>query len=479
MLIALSPCRWVLFSRNPLSPEQLYFAILSEIEPEALSRWDPDEMPLEAIQRFILDSSKGLAEATKSTAEPKIQFIHESVKDFLLKENGLRSVWFNLESNVQGQGHERLKQCCLNYINMDVSEYLGIRDLHQVRPKAPEMRRRRVRRRISPIVDFPFLEYAVSNVLYHADAAEGDGISQTDFLKRFPLARWLKMDNLFEKEEHKHTAHASLLYVLAERNMSNLIRRHPSNRSCLQMEKEHYGTPLLAAVANRSGEAIRVFLDIHAADLSPESWLHKHCNQYFENQNTETQFGTSFLVAGANRSEESLRGFEDILAADPPLNNWLHIYNNLNFENQHSERKFEIPQGLFEFSDGSNVLPWLARFGEIVPFALALEVGNMEPDTKDKNGRTPLQHAVFRRHNNIVQLLLDTGKVDVNSKDKVERTPLWHAIINGDQLAVELLLGTGNLDVNMKDLENRTPLELAVMEGQMGIAGLLQCCIFQ
>lgn len=34
---------------------------------------------------------------------------------------------------------------------------------------------------------FPFLEYAVRNVLYHADAAEGGGVEQTGFLKGFRL----------------------------------------------------------------------------------------------------------------------------------------------------------------------------------------------------------------------------------------------------------------------------------------------------
>ena len=84
--------QWVLFAKQPLSPEQLYHAILSSIDPEAVTDWDPEETTNEVIKLFILDCSKGLAEATVSKA-PRVQFIHESVRDFLLKENGLSKIW--------------------------------------------------------------------------------------------------------------------------------------------------------------------------------------------------------------------------------------------------------------------------------------------------------------------------------------------------------------------------------------------------
>ncbi|KAH8730052.1 hypothetical protein GQ44DRAFT_768461 [Phaeosphaeriaceae sp. PMI808] len=58
--------QWVLFARQPLSPEQLYFAILSRVEPEVLSSWNDEEMTENTIKRFILDSSKGLTEITTS-----------------------------------------------------------------------------------------------------------------------------------------------------------------------------------------------------------------------------------------------------------------------------------------------------------------------------------------------------------------------------------------------------------------------------
>ncbi|KAH0544912.1 hypothetical protein FGG08_000992 [Glutinoglossum americanum] len=388
--------QWVLFSRQPLSPEEVYFAIISGVEPKILSKWDPDETPRDVIERFILNSSKGLAEITKSEIR-KVQFIHESVKDFLLKENGLGNIWPELGRNFQGRSHERLKNCCLNYMSIEVSTHLGL-------PKASLQKT--VDFRQSATSAFPFLDYAVHNVLYHADVAAGCGIAQENLIQSFPLARWIKLNNLFEKYEvRRHTEDASLLYVLAEGNMPNLIRAHPSILSCFEVEKERYGPPLFAALATGSEEAVRTFVEAHVADQSPGSWLHERCRQ--------GEFGRDF-----------------------------------------------------KFSNRRTILSYLAELGDKVIFALALETGNFMPDSKDKNGRTPLWHAAMNGHEAVVKLLLETGKADVDSKDKNGRTPLSWMAWNGNIDAVKLLLETGKADVNSKDKGGRTPLSWAAGAGR-------------
>lgn len=157
--------QWLFFARHPLKPEALYFAIFSGIKPQDQSRWDSDEITTDIIKRFILSSSKGLAEITKSKT-PIVQFIHESVRDFLLKENGLRAVWSDLGNNFQGQSHERLKQCCLNYMNIDIATHLNI-GTPLPRASSPEA----AALRQSAAKAFPFLQYAVQKVLHHADMA--------------------------------------------------------------------------------------------------------------------------------------------------------------------------------------------------------------------------------------------------------------------------------------------------------------------
>src|SRR5271170_4120693 len=182
--------QWILYAKRPLKREELYFAILAGVEQEALTAWSSDEITKEDMERRILSSSKGLAEMTRSKNQA-VQFIHESVRDFLLKGNGLRGLRPDLSANLSGVSHEWLKKCCQNYLRIDTSEHLP---LATPLPSASSEEAVKLRQLASE--KFPFLEYAVRNVLHHADAADGYGISQDAFLENFPLRDWITLDNL-------------------------------------------------------------------------------------------------------------------------------------------------------------------------------------------------------------------------------------------------------------------------------------------
>lgn len=399
--------QWLLFAKQPLKPEELYFAILSGIEPGALTEWDTDVDTIDVIRRFILSSSKGLAEITQSKA-PAVQFIHESVRDFLLKENGLCRIWPDLGGNLQGQSHDQLKQCCLTYMNVDVSKHV---DLSEPLAKASSTEAANLRESIAKM--FPFLEYAVRNVLYHADAAEGSGIAQGDFIRDFQFPYWVQLDNLFEKHEvRRHTQNVRLLYILAEGNLSNLIRVHSSVLSCLDMEGERYKFPFFASLATGSGKAVRTFMQAYAANMPPESRLRALCDKYCQN---------------GSRNPSLRRDFR--------------------------------------FSDRRTILSCIAELGDEVIFEFLLETGKFTPDSKDKDGRTPLSWAAAKGNETIVKLLLATNQVDPDSKDKDGRTPLSWAAGQGNETIVKLLLATGQVDPDSKDKDGWTPLSWAVVHG--------------
>ena len=113
--------QWILFSKRPLRREELYFAILAGMEPEQLAPWDQDEVTTSVMDRYILDCSKGLAELTKSKSRT-VQFIHESVRDYLLKGNGLAHLKHDGAANFLGSSQERLKVCCQNYLRIELPE---------------------------------------------------------------------------------------------------------------------------------------------------------------------------------------------------------------------------------------------------------------------------------------------------------------------------------------------------------------------
>ena len=61
----------------------------------------------------------------------------------------------------------------------------------------------------------------------------------------------------------------------------------------------------------------------------------------------------------------------------------------------------------------------------------------------------------------VVRLLLDTGEVDADSRDKDGLTPLWWATESGCEAVVKRLLDAGKVDADSKDKGSQTPLSRA------------------
>ncbi|KND93677.1 Histone-lysine N-methyltransferase EHMT1 [Tolypocladium ophioglossoides CBS 100239] len=377
--------QWVLFARRPLRTEELYFAVLAGTDPGSLEPWDRELTTLDIIQKFILDSSKGLTEITRS-GTLVVQFIHESVRDFLLKDNGLRKIWPDLGDRFHGQSHEQLKECCVKF----TSNIVGTLHLPQPLPKASSEDAADLRR--STQSSYPFLEYTVRNVLYHAEEAESRGIDQSDFLRSFPLQSWVNLDNLFEKREaRRRSSKASLLYVLAERNFADLIKAHFGTSSPLEPSRERYENPFFAALATGSTRAVLALAELELHGMGPSTSFHRLCQSYLDSPSQIPVLSRNFCP-----SRES---------------NWIKLAN----------------QGELE---STQVLLAAGRFNLV------------DPDAKDNGGRTPLRRSVANGHEAVVKLLLSTGQVDPDARDNDGWTPLWQAVANGHEAVVKLLLGT-------------------------------------
>jgi hypothetical protein len=433
--------QWVLYARRPLKPEQLYFAILPGSAPDTLSAWDPDEAPV--INRFILNSSKGLAEVTKSQ-NPTVQFIHESVKDFLIKENGLKELWPDLGSNLQGESHERLKHCCLKYMHSDVVAHLRF-DPGASQEALTEYRE-------AARKEFPFLEYATQNVLYHTEAAKVGGVDQSDFIRNFRLADWTNNHNIFERHKARRYYGASLLYILAENNTPALIKAHPSSRLCFDVEgDERYGTPIFAALSTGSHDAVLAFLEVLTLIHSPVTPLDNLYKQYCEDGKKRAKFDRKFTFS---RKKSVL--FHVLERDDEIILAFLLASDNSDIESK--DNNLQTP------------LLYAAMGGNQAIVELLLENG-ADIESMDNNGWTPLCRATRNGHLAIVEWLLNKG-ADIESKDNASRTPLSWAAQYSHQTIVELLLNNG-ADIESKDNASRIPLSLAAMQGHQAIVELL------
>ncbi|KAL9002530.1 MAG: hypothetical protein Q9188_004542 [Gyalolechia gomerana] len=251
--------QWILYATRPLKREELYYAILSGTDDEALTSASPDAISVEDMERFILSCSKGLAETTKSKTH-NVQFIHESVRDFLVGKNGFTKLKTDLGS---GQSHERLKQCCCVYMNTYIPDCLPTgTDL----PAAPSEEAKDLRERVAK--EFPFLQYATQNVLSHADRAEQDGVSQANFIEYFAIRDWIKLHNLVERfQVRRFASNTTLLFVSTKKSLSNLVRTQLVTGSwpstvAEYFETERYFVPLYAALADYkiSGDTLQELL---------------------------------------------------------------------------------------------------------------------------------------------------------------------------------------------------------------------------
>jgi ankyrin repeat protein len=410
--------QWLLFSRQPLAPEEFYFAVLSGTLREGASSWDAEGISVEDMKKFILSSSKGLAEITKSKS-PTVQFIHESVKDFLLKEDGLKDIYTDLGDGFVGRSHDRLKQCCLQYLNDNFVDLENCISLPTASSKQADHLRRFTKK------EFPFIYYVVQNILHHANAAEMDQDKQTIFFQTLPFVTWVTLSNLFEKFEiRRYTPKVTLIYVLAKYNAANLIRYHPSKLLCFEIGKERYGPPMFAALATNSNEAVEVFLEAHIQALSEE------------------------------KSDSSLL---------------CQLYEQYRLDKNKRQR---IRQD-FNFSSRRGILSHLAEHDDvtITYFWLNWAKTGVNFNSQDVVGKTPLFWAAEKGSNNMLNLLLRHG-ADVNIKSEFDGSPLIKAVDSRHETTVKLFLEAG-ADVDAKDRFDESPLHKAASYGHGAIAKLL------
>jgi ankyrin repeat protein len=64
-------------------------------------------------------------------------------------------------------------------------------------------------------------------------------------------------------------------------------------------------------------------------------------------------------------------------------------------------------------------------------------------------------------------LLLAQDDINVNSRDKYGQSPLWHATENGNLEATKLLLGQDDIDVNSRDVYGQSLLGHAAANGNL------------
>jgi ankyrin repeat protein len=245
--------QWILFARRPLSLKEFYHAMTATFETG--DDTGLNDISVDDMERFLLDTSKGLAELTWGE-NPTVQFIHESVKDYLL-DTGLVAIDPSLSTYLIGQCHVELHQHCRRYLESArttllalfakadhlKSTYLSIHNEETRRPvaqrHAEELKKTRFRSEFQQLSDSlaaaqvahgiveevyaacPFLHYALRGIVSHADSAHSPGSPQHELVENFPLHLWREIYTL-TNPFHPLSTETSSLYIFVLMGACNL-----------------------------------------------------------------------------------------------------------------------------------------------------------------------------------------------------------------------------------------------------------------
>lgn len=241
--------QWVLYAKRPLTCEELYFAIKSGLShnTEFPDEWDPEYETMDIIRLFILDVSKGLVEVTGK--DGIVQFIHESVRDFLLKDDGIEHLRPGHLDDFEAISHGRLKVCCVNYARLSHSSPWHYDHIPQMPlPGSPSSEVAfPLTLRGTLLRNYPFLEYAATNLLYHANASSV-GRHHQGLLDGVDLLRWRCLYNISQRHFWTRLDPSTPLHEIYNmQNYSNLMYEP-------RMESEFIRYLLLEPDSNLSSE---------------------------------------------------------------------------------------------------------------------------------------------------------------------------------------------------------------------------------
>jgi hypothetical protein len=270
--------RWIYFARRPLNPNELRIAMAfdTDIPHKSLRSWRESDEYYEFNSLWnerITALSGGLAEVVQSEDDEDdlsdeddevpehkkviVQFIHESVKDYLQKE-GISMLGINQDGSVAGQCHHRMSRSCIYYIRCREfwscstredgtyegdDEEEGGDDHDNVEDEDNDR-----------AYDTEFMYYAVLNWRWHSKMAENEHCSQEDILAWFDhpsfffdrklLARfidygegedskdWLKIGDKFNRG-------STLLHVASEGNLLSSAEALLTQDDCMLITISH------------------------------------------------------------------------------------------------------------------------------------------------------------------------------------------------------------------------------------------------
>lgn len=460
--------QWILHAREPLTLAEYYSVMVTGLDLGGSDKHKSSRVgsSRDTMVRFVSSSSKGLAEITKSKYCTTVQFIHESVRDFLLEPGHINELWPGLETDFESRSHDRLKECCRIYVHQVLrqTETMGKYGVGDARD-LPSL--------------FPLIIYATRFIFQHAERAAAV-CEQQKFLQSFTndFPGWLKLyDTIIRSwndSEYKPYAYGlsvGMFYVLADQNCPHLVNTAASYNPDVHVRGGKYDYPLFAALFRGSShkETVDVILSVgkyasNTDGILPPDWFSAPINGKYTPLSLAAKAGHKGLVnllldKGADPNVRDPGGSLPTIRATE-YSQW-EILKLLLDRGANIDLKDNL---------GNTPLLYAAGTGQLEAIELLLERG-ADIESKDNLDQTPLLYAAFIGQLEAVELLLKKG-ADIESKDNRGQTPLFYAAGAGNSKIVKLLLEKG-ANIESKDNRGKTPLLYAVGKHQVETVEIL------
>jgi ankyrin repeat protein len=439
--------RWVCLAERPLTMVEICFAMNLPDTDTFDAELEDLELPThDTMKKRVVSLSGGLVEFKKHEKQEIVQFIHQSVNDFLFQD-GLVILDTMFRGNPIAQGHNHLSVICANYIGI----------IRPDRSKKPDKE--------AIQVQFPFMDYAVRSWYLHAEKAETKGVSQDyllQFIQHYPYAlkNWI------------------WLYKITD-EYNNSGRRPKQNSTLLHITS---GANLLSVVNG----LLKTSCELESMDDDGNRALH-YASRWGHVQIVKTLLDAGALIDEENKSKctvlerAAINGHREVvkmlLAKGANVNKQTGYYGNALYGAALKGSRAVVQMLLDYKADvnaqgGSygNALQAAAYEGYQSIVQLLLDC---KANVNAQGGPygNALQAAALKDHQSIVQLLLDC-KADVNAQGGEFGNALQSAVSGGHQFIVQLLLHHG-ADVNAQGGRYSNALQAAALRGHQSIMELL------
>lgn len=435
--------QWTSFAKRPLREIELHHALAIQNSNSACCLQDTLQATSQGNEKEfewrIRDVSKGLVEILPSKSSPleseghgRVQFIHQSVADFMTQEGIeiLNSSWDTSQS-VTGQAHFSISRTCVKLIIMEQSFRRRSGTFHP--PGQDEIARDSIQSQPlqtnESLYDevlhrMPFLPYATVNWIPHAKDVEDSKIMQTDLLDSFnwpsreKVRLWSRNYDLFLYEELFECAPDIAYEIGIDKTFDEAVDYN------------------LLHVASKCGllSVVRSCLDTIG-----------NGNLEVGINDVEHSFKTALILAieaGNTKIVETLLLRDDVDVSTNDMHGKQPLTYAVESEN------LAVVQALLARADiDVNKRGFIS--GKF-PLCLAAENGNID-----------IVNALILRHD-----------VLVNQKGCSKRTPLSYAAGEGHTAVVKALLSRPDIDINASSW-GVSPLSYAIREKRTDVTKLL------